>query len=300
MNNTSSSNNNSNPHTPLYERLVSEEVKELKEYIRLVEHQSHRLISLEKIHDDLEHRLEQEHAARQRLELSLSKRELGWKRQLESMEGEKKTAERLVKEEKVKVDKLMEMVNRMQTEIHTLIKNKFSQGGGGGGHAHGHSHGGHHHFNQHQHYNQNNQNGGGNHHFMGNNGTTLPSSHSYSGNIKRVSSAAAAPSSTTTMTANGGDKQQQQRSTTNSPTTDHHYNNTGTGGTTTNNRRDYSNGSHNSSSSQQHHRNGNGMMNNGNGSRHDVGPHEILAHNGSAEAVRERNAFGSLLDFFGM
>ena len=31
-----------------------------------------------------------------------------------------------------------------------------------------------------------------------------------------------------------------------------------------------------------------------------IGPHEILAYNGSAEAVRERNAFSSLLDFFGM
>jgi len=31
-----------------------------------------------------------------------------------------------------------------------------------------------------------------------------------------------------------------------------------------------------------------------------IGPHEILAYNGSAEAVRERNALGSLLDFFGM
>jgi hypothetical protein len=31
-----------------------------------------------------------------------------------------------------------------------------------------------------------------------------------------------------------------------------------------------------------------------------ISPHEILAHNGSAEAVRERNVVGSLLDFFGM
>ena len=34
--------------------------------------------------------------------------------------------------------------------------------------------------------------------------------------------------------------------------------------------------------------------------RRHIGPHEILAHNGSAAAVRERNAYESLLDFFGM
>ena len=48
---------------------------------------------------------------------------------------------------------------------------------------------------------------------------------------------------------------------------------------------------------------GGGVRNNNSNNKkmgRHIGPHELLAYNGSAEAVRERNAFGSLLDFFGM
>ena len=48
-------------------------------------------------------------------------------------------------------------------------------------------------------------------------------------------------------------------------------------------RRDYSNGSHSAQAA---------FMNNNTTSKigNNIGPHEILAYNGSAEAVRERNA----------
>mmetsp|Transcript_24628 Transcript_24628/g.40368 ORF Transcript_24628/g.40368 Transcript_24628/m.40368 type:complete len:230 (+) Transcript_24628:687-1376(+) len=229
--------------------------------MRLTEHQSRRLIELDTIHHDLEKRLEAEHVERQRLELTLQRKEVGWKRQSETLHKEKVDAERLVKEEKVKVDKLMEMVNRLQTEIHTLIKNKFSHGGNAGGTGYG----GHHPLNQQQHQQQQ-------HH-------GLTSSHSYGGgNLKRVASGQAAASSASSSTTMGNtmtDKQHRSTSTTNN-----NNNNS--------NRRDYSNGSHNSAATTS-----------SSSGRH-IGPHEILVHHGSAEAVRERNAFGSLLDFFGM
>lgn len=211
--------------------------------------------------------------------MTLAKRELDWKRQAESLEREKMDATRLVKEEKVKVDKLVEMVNRLQTEIHTLIKNKFSHGSGGG-----HNMGGHHNLNQ-----RDWQHGG--HGGMGHMGGGLPSSHSYGGgNIKRVQSGQAAPSSSSS--AMTGDKRNASvninNNNSNSPTEQHHgpggNGNINTHTSSNNSRRDYSNGSSHSASRMGRH----------------IGPHEILAYNGSAEAVRERNAFGSLLDFFGM
>ena len=56
-------------------------------------------------------------------------------------------------------------------------------------------------------------------------------------------------------------------------------------------RRDYSNGSHSAQAA---------FMNNNSKIGNNIGPHEILAYNGSAEAVRERNAQTNLSDFFGM
>ncbi|KAL9183308.1 hypothetical protein ACHAXT_005095 [Thalassiosira profunda] len=245
-----SSNREDNAHTPLYERLVSEEVKELKEYIRLAEHQSRRLAELEKIHRDLESRLEREGTARRKLELTLANREEGWKAKCAGLAKEKEAAEKAAGDEKAKVDKLMEMVNRLQTEIHALIKNRFGHGGGG-------SHGG-------------GVSGGGGGQLHGGGGLT--SSQSYGGGVKRVASGQAAPIHTNNL----GEK---LISPGHSPHHSPHHSPQG-------NRRDFSNGSHSLA--------GRDAV-----GRH-IGPHEILAHNGSAEAVRERNAFGSLLDFFGM
>ena len=57
------------PPTPLFERLVTEEVQELRAYVRMVEHQNRRLMELERVHGDLETRLEYESKQRQQLEL---------------------------------------------------------------------------------------------------------------------------------------------------------------------------------------------------------------------------------------
>lgn len=259
-------NDNNNHTTNIYERLVSEEVKELKEYTRLVEHQSRRLVDLDSIHRDLERRLEIEHSKTQRLERALQRNETTWKARCELLGREKAEAEKRVTEEKVKVDKLMEMVNRLQTEIHTLIRNKFSHenvhGGGIGSNIGGVGIGP-----------------------PGSVSALRPSTSYGGGNIKRVPSGQAALSSANNNNTNWGHKPS-GANVHHSPTSDHHHHHHGhnaNGGSV--NRRDYSNGSHSASGR---------MM-----GRH-IGPDEMLACVGSAEAVRERNAFGSLLDFFGM
>ena len=114
-------------NTPLYERIVSEEVRELREYVRIIETQSRRLVDLERLHVDLESRLEVEQVRSRKLERTLAQHEKKWRAMFKNLVDEKEHAEKMVREEKVKVDKLMEMVNRLQTEIHALIKNKFQQ-----------------------------------------------------------------------------------------------------------------------------------------------------------------------------
>lgn len=203
-------------HTPLYERIVTEEVKELKEYVRMIEQQSRRISDLEKIHLDLEKRLEVETTQRSRLEYTLQYRERYWKSTTAKLEEEKSKMENSVKEEKIKVERLLDMVNRLQNEIQSMIKNKFNSSRPDG----------------------------------------LVSSNSSGGGVKRVASAQAGNRSRSGSGASvsRGDGQHQSAS----------------------------------------------AGNNRNTTKRHIGPHELLAYNGSAEAVRERNAFTSLLDFFGM
>lgn len=222
------SSSSSNSHTPLYEKLVSEEAKELKEYVLILKHQSRRLIELDAVHCDLERRLEAEHAERRRLEETLRQREATWHVDRVALRQEADAAERRAEGERAKADKLLEMVHRLQTEIHALIKNRFGQGGNTHLHHHHHAH--------HPGLNER--------HPHAHPGTGLTSSQSYSGgNIKRVSSLGNTVNRSSSADAN----EPQERI----------------------------------------------------GGGH-VGPHELLASNGSAEVVRERNALGSILDFFGM
>jgi predicted ribosome quality control (RQC) complex YloA/Tae2 family protein len=247
-------------NTPLYERIVSEEVRELREYVRIIETQSRRLVDLERLHVDLESRLEVEHVRSRKLERTLAQHEKKWRSVFKNLVDEKEHAERMVREEKVKVDKLMEMVNRLQTEIHALIKNKFQQ---------------------------HNQHGNSNIHH-----------HQQQQQSLRLPRSAMSASVTTDH---------------NSP--HHHLNGNSNTTTTIASASTTNNGGGirpSSSSFQQQHQQpipqqaqaNNGGNDRNSGDRKDrgnmIGPHEILAYNGSAEAVRERNALGSLLDFFGM
>ena len=215
---------------------------------------------MEKIHFDLDHRLEEEQIKVQNLEHTLRQREKTWKAHCDKLKSQNHESNKLIREEKLKVNKLMDMNNRMQNDIRGMIMNKFSHDGGRGGV------GGYH-------QNQNN--------YMQGMGGLTPSS-SYSGNVKRVTSGQAAVSSSFT----GGINRTSSSSAAHNSPGNEGGSLGGENGNTTpgrNSRRDNSNASGSAGSAGRH-----------------ISPHEILAHDGSAEAVRERNAVGSLLDFFGM
>ncbi len=219
---------------------------------------------MEKIHFDLEHRLEEEQIKVQNLEHTLRQREKSWKGQCDTLEKENAESQKLIREEKVKVNKLLDMVNRLQNEIRNMIMNKFSGG---------------------YHPNQN-------HYHMQGMGGLTPSS-SYSGNIKRVTSGQAAAATSSSMTGGGGGINRTASSSmahNNSPGNEGGSLGTDIGSATSgrNSRRDNGNA------------NGSASAAAASSAQRHISPHEILAHNGSAEAVRERNAVGTLLDFFGM
>lgn len=254
--------------TPVYERLVSEEVKEIKEYVRLIEHQSRRLAELERVHDDLELRLEREHAARIRVERSYGKSEQRWKARCARLQSENAEGQSRLAEERSKVERLMEVVNGYKREIHALITTKFQSNG-----EHGR-----------QPYTENSRfvdGRGAQHQFLlprdGSGGSPGSSIDGRVVGMKRAASAQAGSG----VGGGGG-----SRSPGHSPG---HPGGGGGGSVDSSDDRERSAGGHN--------RDGGGGRKE---ERRHIGPHEILAHNGSAAAVRERNAYESLLDFFGM
>jgi vacuolar-type H+-ATPase subunit I/STV1 len=110
--------------TPLFERLVTEEVQELKAYVRIVESQNRRLIELERAHGDLESRLEIESKSRQQLEATLEAREREWAEKLDHVESDRDQWKRLVEVEKVKNSKLIDQVVRKDQDIHRMLQRK--------------------------------------------------------------------------------------------------------------------------------------------------------------------------------
>jgi len=112
------------PPTPLFERLVTEEVQELKAYARIIENQNRRLAELERVHGDLESRLQIEARTRQQLEATLEAREREWAKQLEQLESDRNHWRGLVQAEETKNTRLMEEVMRKEQEIRRMLQRK--------------------------------------------------------------------------------------------------------------------------------------------------------------------------------
>lgn len=110
--------------TPMFERLVTEEVQELKTYVRIVENQNRRLADLERVQRDLEGRLEAETVGRQQLESTLEAREREWAERLEHVEGDRDQWKRQVDVEKTKNSKLIDQVVRKDQDIHRMLQRK--------------------------------------------------------------------------------------------------------------------------------------------------------------------------------
>lgn len=115
--------------TPLFQRLHSEEVQsvhqEVKAYKRIVESQNLRLVELERIHGDLEKRLELESRGRRQLETTLERRERDWTIKYDTLEKDKDHWENEVSHEQVKNSKLRDQVVRKDQDIHRMLQRKY-------------------------------------------------------------------------------------------------------------------------------------------------------------------------------
>ena len=113
--------------TPLFQRLVTEEVQELKAYARIIENQNHRLVELERIHGDLENRLELEARGRAQLETTLERRERSWTTKYHELEKDRDQWKSVVSQEEAKNARLFDQVVRKDQDIHRMLQRKVSQ-----------------------------------------------------------------------------------------------------------------------------------------------------------------------------
>lgn len=126
----------STPPTLLFDRLVTEEVQELKAYARIIESQNRRLADLERIHNDLEVRLEMQTQERMDLEATLERHERGWTDKCDALTKDRDQWKRLVQTEQTKNEHLLNLVYRKDKEIHRMIQRKYD----GNKQQHGHGH----------------------------------------------------------------------------------------------------------------------------------------------------------------
>ena len=122
------SGNNTVPAAPqpttLFQRLVTEEVQELKAYARIIENQNRRLVELERIHGDLENRLELEARGRTQLEATLERRERSWTMKYHELEKDRDQWKNVVSQEQVKNARLFDQVVRKDQDIHRMLQRK--------------------------------------------------------------------------------------------------------------------------------------------------------------------------------
>ena len=113
-------------HTPLFHRLVSDDVQELKSYTRIIESQNRRLLELELVHGDLEERLEMLSTNKMDVELTLQLREQKWAEQIAELEKDREHWKVVVEAERTKNARLMDQVFRKDQDIHRMLQRKVS------------------------------------------------------------------------------------------------------------------------------------------------------------------------------
>lgn len=112
------------PATPLFQRLVTEEVQELKAYTRIIEEQNRRVTELERRTADLEKRLQKKDKENADLERTLEYRETGWRNKFDILESDRDHQKELVEQEKRMNTKLNYQVVQMEQEIHKFLTRK--------------------------------------------------------------------------------------------------------------------------------------------------------------------------------
>uniref|UniRef100_A0A7S2KAU5 Uncharacterized protein n=1 Tax=Leptocylindrus danicus TaxID=163516 RepID=A0A7S2KAU5_9STRA len=117
---------------PLFERLFSsEEAQDMKTYSRIIGSQNRRLTDLERVHDDLEIRLEEQTKARMDLEAELDAQQRMWSERYAQLEKERDEWKNKVSAEQNKNELLLKQINHKNKEIHRMIQHKYDVTSGG-------------------------------------------------------------------------------------------------------------------------------------------------------------------------
>jgi septal ring factor EnvC (AmiA/AmiB activator) len=110
--------------TPMFQRLVTDEVQELKTYTRIIEEQNRRVTELERRTTDLEKRLAKANRDKADLERTLEFRETEWRNKFDRLESDRDHQKELVAQEKGMNSKLNYQVVQMEQEIHKFLTRK--------------------------------------------------------------------------------------------------------------------------------------------------------------------------------
>lgn len=110
--------------TPMFQRLVSDGVQELKAYARIIENQNRKLAELEAGHRDLELRLEAQASRGLELEATLEDRERIWMGQIRELEKDRDQWKELVSAERTKNAALMDHLVRKDQDIQRMLQRK--------------------------------------------------------------------------------------------------------------------------------------------------------------------------------
>jgi len=115
---------------PLFERLVSDDVQELKSYARIVQDLKGRVGELERVNDDLEGRLERQAVEKMGLEAEIGALDRGWGERFRELEEERDAWRGTVQSEQRKNNHLREQVYRKDKELHRMLQRKYDGGTG--------------------------------------------------------------------------------------------------------------------------------------------------------------------------
>lgn len=111
--------------TPVFARLVTDEVREIHAYTRMVENQSIELEKLRTYQKDLEKRLQDEARQYEELEATLEVRERDWMVRFETLESEIRRLNSVVNAEENKNKLLLDQIRKKDQDIQGMLKKKY-------------------------------------------------------------------------------------------------------------------------------------------------------------------------------
>ena len=112
------------PLTPLFQRIVTDDVQLAQKLSRLVEKQSTKVKQLEEQHKDMQDSLHQETLRRSDLEKTLAEHEHEWSERCARIEKERDEWEQAVAEEKQKNKDLQAVIARKELDIQRILQKK--------------------------------------------------------------------------------------------------------------------------------------------------------------------------------